>query len=115
MKHKTHYAIRKRNKKDIWENLFEFLLLETESMLSPPRQLLLFQKTYNLKAGSFRLADNEVRFKQRLSHQIIHFQFLKAETFTIQNLEPGIIWVDALQLQTYPFPKTLQKYINEYL
>ena len=50
--------------------------------------------------------------KQRLSHQIIHFQFIKAELRKKPRLPEEVIWVKASNLKNYPFPRTLQQQLN---
>jgi len=112
LRHKSKIAIRQRLDKDIWQNLFEFLLIEDNIKTSYKRQLLLFQKTYDAKKIKFNIEKDTIHFKQRLSHQIIHFQIIKGEIPVITPLPEDVIWVEASELKKYPFPRTLQQYIQ---
>jgi A/G-specific adenine glycosylase len=111
IKYQDKYAIQKRINKDIWENLFEFLLIETGRKTSFKKLLLPFEKAYGIKSSAYMLK-KPVDFKQRLSHQIIHFQFIEAQINKKIALPENMIWVNAPELKKYPFPKTLQHYIT---
>jgi A/G-specific adenine glycosylase len=112
LKHQTKYAIRQRTDKDIWQNLFEFLLIETNKKTSSKKVLLSFEKNFGPKQNQLQIEDHTFQFKQRLSHQIIHFQFIKAITLKKLPLPESILWVEITELKNYPFPKTLQQYIR---
>ena len=56
--------------------------------------------------------EDTIQFKQRLSHQIIHFQIIKGEISELILLPEDFIWVEAIELKKYPFPRTLQQYIQ---
>ena len=113
VKHKSHIAIQQRTGKDIWQNLFEFLLIEDNTKTSYKKQLLLFQKAYDLRKIKFNVEKETIHFKQRLSHQIIHFQIIKGEIPVITSLREGVTWVETSELTSYPFPRTLQRYIQD--
>ena len=112
LRHKSKIAIRQRTGKDIWQNLFEFLLIESNKKTALKKQLLLFQKNYDLKEVRYSIEKDPIDLKQRLSHQIIHFQIIRAE-ISKTSLPKDIIWVDVTELKNYPFPRTLQQYIQD--
>ena len=112
LRHKSKIAIRQRIGKDIWQNLFEFLLIESNKKTALKKQLLLFQKKYDLKEVTYNIEKDPIHFKQRLSHQIIHFQIIRGE-ISKTSLPGDIIWVDVTELKNYPFPRTLQQYIQD--
>lgn len=99
--------IRQRREKDIWQHLFEFFLVETKQSYPAIKILNLFEKQYGIK--DFKLLSSST-FKQKLSHQLVHFSFLEVEVKEEANF-PGFIWVKRSQLKKYAFPKTLQQYI----
>lgn len=115
LKHKTLYAIQKRIEHDIWQNLFQFLLIETGKAMPFKKQSSMVENDYGIALNSFDIINEQVHFKQRLSHQIIHFQFIKASISKLPARGENIIWVEAKQLKTYPFPRTIQQYIEEHL
>jgi A/G-specific adenine glycosylase len=110
IKHQDNYAIQKRTGKDIWQNLYEFSLIETEKKTGLKKLLVLFENASEIKSTAYAIG-NTVDFKQRLSHQIIHFQFIEAQIKTNVHQFKNMTWVNARDLKNYPFPKTLQHYI----
>jgi A/G-specific adenine glycosylase len=110
--YKTRYGIRQRTNKDIWQNLFEFLLIETGKKLPLKKQLLLFQKSFGIIINECDVNQEIIHVKQRLTHQTIHFQFIKLKVLKLPSFNEGIIWVEGSKLKNYPFPKTLQQYIQ---
>lgn len=112
IRHKNKYAIQQRPDKDIWQYLFEFLLIETDKNISTKKLLLVFQKSFGINKNEYTIIKDSFHSKQRLSHQIIHFQFIKLEIPKTSIFPEGIIWVDASELKKYAFPKTLQQFIQ---
>jgi A/G-specific adenine glycosylase len=113
VKHKQRYAIQQRTTKDIWQNLFEFCLIETKKALPLNQQLLMLNKHFEIDADKTNLKQT-AKFKQRLSHQLIHFQFIVTTASQVPKLPENVIWVEASQLKNYAFPKTIQQYIQSY-
>lgn len=102
--------IRRRNTKDIWEGLFEFVLLETDHSIDTPwsdhiRQLFGKQPlTVKYISGFYR---------QELSHQTIQGQFI-----TVGLEKPATILNDYLlihrrQLSDYAFPKFINTWLQD--
>ena len=114
LKHKKRYAIQQRVTKDIWQNLFEFLPIETKKSVPISKQLSLLQKNFGIDVDKVSVKE-QASFKQRLSHQLIHFQFLLVTVSQVPNLPENITWVESSELKNYAFPKTIQQYIQSYL
>jgi A/G-specific adenine glycosylase len=112
LKQGDRFAIRQRTEKDIWQNLYEFLLIETEKKASPKQVLLQFQKSYGVSAEDLKLVRDSHTIQQRLSHQLIYFQFIKAELLSPALPAGDYLWVTEAEIKLYPFPKTLQEYIH---
>lgn len=106
-------AIRQRATKDIWQNMFEFLLFETEKKTSSKNILMQFQKSFGLRETAYKVLETSQPFEQRLSHQHLYFHFIKAEVYqpAVQNM----FWVSPEELKQYPFPRSLQQYIQKHL
>lgn len=100
--------IHKRDEKDIWQNLFELFLIESnESFENNPEWQYL--KTYATNAK------NEVfKYHQTLTHQRIesHFYLIVLKKKP-QELEKGI-WVKLNELRNYAFPKTILAFFKAY-
>ncbi|WP_143308280.1 A/G-specific adenine glycosylase [Chitinophaga vietnamensis] len=108
---KDQVYIRKRTGNDIWQNLHEFILLETPAatditaLQTDPGFLQLFGKN---KPAIERVSP---LFKQQLTHQTIHSQFI---TIALQKpLEsPAYTAVPFSDLNNYAFPKTITTYLE---
>lgn len=105
VKHKHAILVRQRTSKDIWQNLFEFLLIETNKNINRNKLLKLFIKQYGTK--EFDVVSHQTK-KQKLTHQLINFNILEIEVKQKENLL-GFTWINTSDLDKYAFPKTLQE------
>lgn len=105
VKHEQKILIRQRSSTDIWQNLFEFLLIETDRNINRNKLLKLFIKQYGIK--EFDVVSHQTK-KQKLTHQLINFNILEIEVKQKENLL-GFTWINTSDLDKYAFPKTLQE------
>lgn len=105
------FLIGQRTEKDIWQNLFQFLLLETEKGVKTKTLLSLLKKQFGLQPSSIIIEWSE---EQRLSHQTICFHFIII-TIKKKRTVPNYNWVKLPQLQSLAFPKTLQQATQRHL
>lgn len=103
--------IRKRTNKDIWENLYEFLLIET-----PVEHDL--QEVKNTFIGGIQ--DHAIQeivsskiFKQTLTHISLYGQFHHVKVLDEVQLSNSFEWVPYSQLQNYAWPKMMQVFLKE--
>jgi A/G-specific adenine glycosylase len=104
--------VRKRGAKEIWENLYEFVLLETDKAFS-------FEEIKNSKFFRNITGKNKTTilhvskmYKQQLTHQTIHGNFIQLTV----NGEPALKNYKAVtykQLNKLPFPKFITGYLAE--
>jgi A/G-specific adenine glycosylase len=104
--------IRKRSEKDIWKNLYEFVLWETGKLI--PQQQILFSDFANefLKKQKFSVVRVSTIYKQHLTHQTIHGQFIH---LSLQKPLPALkdyILVKKNKLCEYPFPKLITSHLQ---
>lgn len=112
--HKGKTMIRKRTEKDIWINLYDFPLIETEKELS--EQELLKSKEWKSFIGKNKHSITSISqgYKHILSHQKIYARFLeiecehafgklKAEQFTI---------IDKKNIKKYAVPRLVDIYLS---
>lgn len=104
------YAIRQRTGKDIWQNLYEFPLLETDKPASGPQVKACLEEQYALEPSEYKLVRKSEPMSQRLSHRLVHFRFTVLELVREKEL-PGFEWVNKMGLEQYPFPRTLKRFI----
>jgi A/G-specific adenine glycosylase len=111
LQHGDNVYIRKRTESDIWQNLHEFILIETTG----PEDTATLQSSaafknivkdirYNMDAASST-------FKQQLTHQTIHSQFLLLTVAQMPEI-PGYVAVRRDQLDQYAFPKTITDFLK---
>lgn len=112
IKQENWFAIKQRTKKDIWQNLYEFPLVETDKKSSAKDILARVQKDYGISLKNIKTTYSPERLEQRLSHQLIYFHFITAEVLSKALMDSSFLWIEASNLRHYPFPKTLQKYIS---
>lgn len=107
--------LKKREDKDIWQNLYDFILFET-SPKSNPREFINttvfrnFLKQHDLlkPANGFHFSNAIVH---KLTHQTIVTYFVSACVNNFK-LESPYIMVEFSKINNYPLPKLLLKYLN---
>ncbi len=104
-------AIRQRTKKDIWQDLYEFPLIESDTELSKKDILQLGEKKKWLIRKKYEVISVSSVFRQQLSHQLIAGQFLKIKVLQKPLQNDGWIWLKKNKIKKYAFPQ----FINQYL
>jgi A/G-specific adenine glycosylase len=110
LKWKGKIAIQQRTAKDVWQGLYEFLLLETSCNKTSDELLRLFSHHYptlEIKSSSFTDP-----LTQKLSHQKICFRFAVAD-LNKKPSDASLIWVKPADLDQYPFPVTLKSFLSK--
>lgn len=105
------FPIRKRTSKDIWQDLYEFPLVETKKELNTSFVLKRAEKHTGLQRKHYTLLTISPVFKQQLSHQLISGQFIIIQLKRKQFPKNDWLWVTKSKLVKYPFPG----YINQFL
>lgn len=102
------YLIKKRIKKDIWQNLHDFHLIEEKKELT--FKDLLTNKF--ITENQLHFTESNIKSKQELTHQSIHFQFHVFETKTnVKEIDESYFFIDKMDFKNYAFPKTVNEYI----
>ena len=105
---KGQYLINKRIKKDIWQNLHDFYLIEESSETTIEdiliNSFIIDNKLIYSKSSS--------KIKQQLTHQTIHFQFHFFNTErTLKSIDETFFFIDKNSFENYAFPKTINEFI----
>jgi len=106
--------VKKRTQKDIWQNLYEFPLIETEVLLK--NNILSKNEIWNNLIQDF---DYELRhisspFRQQLTHRTIIATFLEIDlpvNFSIKK--NAYIKVERKNLSRFAFPKIIDLYLKD--
>jgi A/G-specific adenine glycosylase len=104
--------VRLRGPKDIWENLYEFVLIENYTAI-PLEKLQTVQKVKELFGKNpFELVQISPLYKQQLTHQTIHGQFIKIKINKPLSAK-GYEAVLPEQIDRLPFPKFITAYLKD--
>jgi A/G-specific adenine glycosylase len=117
MEYKGSVAIRKRTQKDIWQDLYEFPLIESANELSRIELDRQLGKQEGLGRNAFELKGVSPLNKQQLSHQLItgqfiHLQLKKKPQPVNSSAHTGWQWVKKGDLGNYAWPKFINQYIE---
>lgn len=108
---KDDIYIRKRTENDIWQNLHEFILIETNE----PADFASLQETDAFrrifKNVPFTVVNSSAPQKQQLTHQTIHSQFITLEIKQPLSLDDHML-VPRKKLDNYAFPKTITTFLQ---
>jgi A/G-specific adenine glycosylase len=108
--HNDSILLRQRIEKDIWQNLYEPLLVETKN--HPDDTSL--QQLFHQKTGTDLISNSFISITQKLSHQLVHFRFYNFQMDELTSVE-NYKWISKTELGLVPFPKTIQKVISSQL
>lgn len=109
--HENKIAIRQRTSKDIWQQLYEFPVVETNKEEEIKQILMQAEKLNFLQKKGHEIIAVSPLFKQQLSHQLIAGQFIKIKWKKKLSLGDDMIWVTKKEMKKFAFPK----FINQYL
>jgi A/G-specific adenine glycosylase len=105
--------IRQRKTKDIWQNLYEFVLFESNSEINGKELLHSDFILELLGAQKMTITTASSIFKQQLTHQSIRAQFItlriKKET---PELKRQYLAIEKKQLDQFPFPKIITSFLH---
>src|SRR5450631_1502631 len=102
---KNKFWIRERIENDIWQNLFEFVLLETGQLLPHHKlpEISFFLKHFGNKGPNIKSVSQI--FNQKLTHQSITGCFIHLDRPLTEF--PGYQSVTRRQMMSFPFPKMI--------
>ncbi len=101
--------VRKRGAKDIWENLYEFVLVETKEELQIENLNFLNNIPGKIR---FEIVHISTIYKQVLTHQTIKGKFIYLKIEEPVNLK-GYKLVEKKTFNKLPFPKFINTYLRD--
>jgi A/G-specific adenine glycosylase len=110
--HKGKILVHQRTAKDIWQNLFEFYLLETEETIQWDDQTIHNWLKNQLGIRSATVTEISPLIKQQLTHRQIRGQFIRISLDTIPEVMKKGNWISKTRLPTLPFPKLITGYLG---
>ncbi len=112
IKQNNTFWIKKREKKDIWQNLHEFFLLESNVKIGI-KQLINSNEIHQIVSKEYRIKKTSEEFVQQLTHQTIHATFIELET-KASSLPEDYFAVDETSLGKLAFPKIIKDYLQKF-
>lgn len=113
LEHKKEIAIRQRTAKDIWQDLYEFPLIEAEQEWDSKKIIQTAEKKGWLLKKEYELVSLSPLLKQQLSHQLISGRFITIRIKRKSTLKGDWMWVASSKLGKYAFPKFINQYLAE--
>ena len=113
LNYKKDIIIRQRRKKDIWQNLYEFPMIESDFAHSINTIFQLAEEDGWIKKNKFREVEISPVFKQQLSHQLIIARFLHIELLIPPNYNSRFIKVNRTRIHQFPVPGIIKKYLDK--
>lgn len=109
-----YICLHKRTKNDIWKNMYDFPLIETDSERNDEAYLVREIAKF-LGSSDFILKNISPTYQHQLSHQRIYTRFFQLET-TIRNLTmKDCIFIPLENAHKYPVPKLIDNYLKTLL
>lgn len=111
--YKQKFYVAKRSNKDIWQNLYQFILIESKSLFSE-NDLLREDQFLSLFNGTdFEIKLVSKNISQKLTHQLIRGKFFHIEIKKPFRSPGGYFPVNEIQMQKLPFPKFIASYLTD--
>ena len=112
IQYENQFYVRKRTAKDIWQNLYEFVLIESKKLLNENELIETKEVSNLLNSEDFQILSVSGIQKQRLTHQLISARFIRLKIN--KPLQPeGYSLVAMKQLKSLPFPKLISSFLAD--
>jgi len=100
-------VVLKREKKDIWQHLYEFPLFESDNRLSDSEIIDFYETNYKLKPQKI-----SVEYKHILSHQHLFARFIH-----FSEIPPSLhaLKIQKSELESHPLPRLIDRYLENSL
>jgi len=105
--------MKKREEKDIWHGLYDFVLVETKRAVDPEK---LFMESENLQTfRNGKVADISGMYKHILSHQLIYSRFVQVSLSRDISLNGSALKFYSLKkVSDLPKPVLISKFLSDY-
>ncbi|MEO5908591.1 MAG: A/G-specific adenine glycosylase [Ginsengibacter sp.] len=112
IEYKKKFYVTKRTRKDIWQNLYEFVLIETKTWVNENEVFKNEELLSLLNQDDFSVKFISKKISQKLTHQIITGRFIHIEISKPLLIKTHSA-VNKSQLKTLPFPKLIASYLTD--
>jgi A/G-specific adenine glycosylase len=105
--------VHRRNEKDIWENLYEFVLYESGRAMQAEKKTMIKLIQELLGKNKYTIQSISPVRKQQLTHQSIEGLFIHVSVNKKFLIRDSYEWVAKKQLHQYPFPRFITSYLQD--
>lgn len=112
VEYKDEIAIQQRIGKDIWNQLYEFPMIEKTGEEAIESLLKEAEKMGWLPKVKYEVIATSPLYKQQLSHQLIAGQFIRVNLKKKPLANDKRLWVKASQLKKFAFPRLINHYLD---
>ena len=106
----------KREEKGIWQNLYEFPMVESKNMLAVAEAKQMAEKLFNCSVGKIKLIEHNKK-AHKLSHQHIFADFyeivLDKKNFLKTNID--FLKINIEEIEKYPVPVLISNFLEKYI
>lgn len=113
LKSSQNIYLNRREKKDIWQNMYDFPLIETKEKVSELDILSSPDLKKLLGNTGYTISKISEEFTHILSHQIIYAKFYVLDINVIGNSSEYQLVAES-NLDNYPFPKLIDNFLKKY-
>ncbi len=110
IEHKSEIYIRKRTKKDIWQNLYEYVLMESDVSIDDENLLKRTLIKSVIGQSKFKIMTVSNLQQQQLTHQTIKGKFVHIKTLAPLQIDEYAS-VSLKGIKKLPFPKFITGYL----
>lgn len=109
---KNYTYLRKRTDNDIWKNLYEFPLIETND--GQAAELVIGSESWQELFRGLELEINAIseNIRHQLTHQRLHVQFIHTTLKNGKIMHPNFLKIDKRNIFEWPVPKIIENYLK---
>ncbi len=111
--HKGQLLVNQRTAKDIWQNLFEFYLLESDELIKWNEESVIVWLKEQTGASKAIISEISKIRVQELTHQQIRGQFIRVALPAVPVFLKKYRWQPVAEVRQLAFPKLITQYLEE--
>ncbi len=104
--------VHQRRAKDIWQNLYEFYLVETDANPHWSKENVNTYLQNQFNVSGFNIIYISPFLSQQLTHQTVKAQFIRVELPQIPPMLQHYEWISKQQIAQLAFPKIINEYLQ---
>ena len=107
------YLMKKRTEKDIWQGLFDFLMIEANKPIKMEKLVQRFNSIYSMNIGMKDVVLSDT-YKHILSHQIIHARFVFLKVTSNNFVKESYAFYSTKKIEELPKPVLITRFFSDH-